>query len=107
MEKAELEALLIEVRDRLSRLEERLKPQARCYKLPQAAEMMNLHVKTLEKMIGRGEVKTATVGKRQMVPLSEIERVTAPDVDKPKVVAQHRDATWKPSKRLPPPPPKR
>lgn len=104
MEKAELEALLIEVRDRLSRLEERLKPQARCYKLPQAAEMMNLHVKTLEKMISRGEVKTATVGKRQMVPLSEIERITAPDVDKPKVVAQQREKAFKPLVRRPPPP---
>lgn len=106
MEKHELEALLIEVRERLSRIEERLKPEARCFKLPQAAERMNLHVKTLEKMIARGEVKTATVGKRQMVPLSEIERVTAPDADRPKVVREQKEKAWRPVVR-PPPPPKR
>jgi excisionase family DNA binding protein len=103
VEKSELEALAREVRERLSRLEERLKPEPRCYKLPDAAEQLGVSITTLREMLERGEIRSSTVGRRQMISRSELDRVSAPDVERPKVVATQRVKAWvpieKPKKR--------
>jgi hypothetical protein len=96
VEKSELEKLVLEVRERLSRLEDRLKPQPRCLKLPDAARELGVSITTLREMIARGEVRTSTVGRRQMIALSELDRVAAPDEERPKVEAQQRRAKWVP-----------
>lgn len=90
----------------LGRIESRLaEPPPLLLKVPAAAARLSVHVKTLEKMISRGEVKTATIGKRQMVPMAELERLATPDEVRPAKVRQQQVKAWKPLVRRPPPPP--
>ena len=71
-----------EVRGRLARIEERLQPAPMCMTYPEAAKRLGIGLTLLREMVARHELRTATVGKRRMVPLSEIERVSQPKAPK-------------------------
>lgn len=73
----ELEAVLREVRERLERLEERLRPEPRCVKLNVAAVMLNVSTKHVGRMVRRGDVGTVDVGGARRIPMSEIQRVAS------------------------------
>lgn len=96
MEKAELEALLLEVRERLLKIEERLRPEPRCYNVKQAAEVLGVSLTVMKEMMARGEVKPSTVGRRKMIAVSELERVSTPDAERPQVEKRQRQARWEP-----------
>lgn len=89
----------------LRRIEARLaEPQPMCFKLPDAAARLGVSITTLREMMARGEIRTSTVGRRQMVSLAELERVAAPDEDRPRVERRQRERAWKPLERRPPRP---
>ncbi len=106
MSSADLEKVLEEMRARLARIEERLRPQPCCFDFPEAAQRIGIGVTKLREMVARREIRVSTVGRRQMISLSEIERVTAPDEERPRVEAEQREKAWKPLVK-PKPPPKR
>ncbi len=91
-----LEEVLREVRDRLARMEERLQSQPMCLRMPDAARRLGVGLTTLKAMVDRGELRTTTVGRRRMVSLSELERLAAPDEERPAVERRQRQARWEP-----------
>lgn len=44
-------------------------------KINDAAEALNCHRTTVERMIGRGELAAVTVGRHRAIPVAEIHRV--------------------------------
>lgn len=93
----------------LRRIEARLAEPAQpmCFSIKDAAERLGVGLTVMKEMVARREVRTSTVGKRAMISLSELERIAAPDEERPKVVRQQQVKAWKPVVRPPPPPPKR
>lgn len=94
--KGEIEAMLVDIRERLKRLEERLRPEPTCYRFPEAAARLGVSESTLKRMIRAGEVRTSKVGRVPMVSLAEIHRVSAPETERPQVEARARAAAWTP-----------
>lgn len=43
-----------------------------------AADTLSVSAKTISRMIVTGEIQTVTIGRRQMIPRSEVERVATP-----------------------------
>jgi len=97
-----LEALLLEVRTRLSRIEERMRPTALAFKFPEAAEKIGIGVTKLKEMVRSHEIRVSLVGKTPMISLSEIERVTAPREEQPRIEREQRRATWVPIEKKKP-----
>lgn len=93
---ARLEALLEDMRDRISRLEERLQPQPTALTYPMAAQRLGVGLTKMKEMIKRGDVKTTRVGKVPMVSLAELERVTTPQAERPKAATAARAKAWQP-----------
>jgi hypothetical protein len=93
---ARLESLLEDIRVRISRLEERLQPQPTCFTYPMAAQRLGVGLTKMKEMIRRGDVKTTLVGKVPMVSLAELERVTTPTAERPKVAKAARAKAWQP-----------
>lgn len=99
LEGSALEILLLEVRDRLSRIEERLAPEPTCLRYLDAAKRLGVSETTLKRMVREGEIRTTKVGRVPMVPLAEIHRVSTPEPERPKAAARARAATWVPIPR--------
>lgn len=99
MEGSALEALLLEVRDRLARIEERMAPEPTCLRYADAAQRLGVSLTTLKRMVVAGEVRTVRVGRVSMVPLAEIHRVSTPESERPRIEARSRAATWVPIQR--------
>jgi len=104
VEKAELEAVLREVRELLSKVDGKLQPQPLCFSMKEAAERLGVGLTVMKEMVARREIRTSTVGRRAMISLSELERVAAPDEERPRVEQQQREKAFKPLVRRPPPP---
>lgn len=96
MSATDLEAVMLEIRERLARIEERLQPQPTCMDFPEAAKRLGVGLTKLKEMVARGELRTSTVGRRAMISISELERVAAPDEEKPRVERQQRAQRWTP-----------
>ena len=95
-----LEVELAAVRAALARIEDRLgRPTPTCLSTQEAAQRLGVGLTTMKRLIASGEVKTATVGKRRMVPASELERIATPDAARPAKVEKQRSAAWVPIKR--------
>lgn len=91
-----LEAFLVEMRARMDRLEENLRPTATCFKIEKAAEMIGISPSKLKSMLRKGQIRPSQVGDTRMISMSEILRVTAPEAEKPKVERRQREARWVP-----------
>ena len=93
-------ATLEELAAALLRIEERLaQPDAAApllLKFPDAAAKLGISITTLREMVDRGELRTATVGRRAMVPMAELERVATPDEARPAKVREQRAKAWVP-----------
>ena len=50
----------------------------RAYTLPEAAERLDVSVRTLQRMASRGELRVARLGAATRVPAAEIARLLAP-----------------------------
>ena len=50
----------------------------RAYTLPEAAERLDVSVRTLQRMAARGELRLASLGSAKRVPASELARLLAP-----------------------------
>lgn len=77
---AKLEGLLEQL---LSRLEASLMtpgPAPKSYPIDGAAKALSVSQATIRRMVGRGELRTVRLGKRLVVPASEIDRLLAPKV---------------------------
>ncbi|MDP1916265.1 MAG: helix-turn-helix domain-containing protein [Myxococcales bacterium] len=63
-------------------------------KFPDAATRLGISITTLREMVARGELRTATVGRRAMVPLAELERVATPDEARAAQARKQRVKAW-------------
>jgi excisionase family DNA binding protein len=50
----------------------------RAYTLPEAAERLDVSVRTLQRMAARGELRLISLGSAKRVPASELARLLAP-----------------------------
>ena len=50
----------------------------RAYTLPEAAERLDVSVRTLQRMAARGELRLVSLGSAKRVPASELARLLAP-----------------------------
>jgi excisionase family DNA binding protein len=78
-----LERLLEDIRTRIDRLEERMKPEPTCCTYPQAAKRLGIGLTKMKSMVRRGEIRTVLVGKAPMIPAAEIQRLSTPDLPPP------------------------
>lgn len=60
----------------------------RAYTLPEAAERLDVSVRTLQRMAARGELRLARLGSATRVPASELARLLAPVVGRVDVFQQ-------------------
>ena len=75
---AALEAWLEDVRVRLERIEGRLAPRAALLSLEDAATALGVGATMMKRMVASGAVLTVALGRRRMVPASEVERLATP-----------------------------
>ena len=94
-----LESLLEDIRTRLEGLEERMRPDAACLSVKDAAAHLGVSATVVKEMIARRELHTATIGRRSMVPLSELTRVSTPDATRPAQAKKTQRAAWVPLKK--------
>lgn len=73
----QLQELLVLVRDLAVRHEGQGLPVLLGY--PSAAAQLSISVSKLKGLVRSGELRTSTVGRRKMIPLSEVLRVAAPE----------------------------
>jgi excisionase family DNA binding protein len=92
------EALLEDIRNRLERLEEKMGPgpTATALKYEPAAKRLGIGLTTLKAMVARRQIRTAIVGGRPKIPVSEIERLLLPEPERPKAERQARERAWTP-----------
>jgi hypothetical protein len=90
------EAKLEVIRAGLERLEERMKPEPTCLTYPLAAKRLGVGLTKLKEMVKRGEIRKSLVGKVPMISLSEIQRVSTPEAERPRLEAKQRKAAWVP-----------
>lgn len=94
-----LEALLGEIKERVEGLEAKLRPLPTCLTIEEAAARLGVSPSTMKRMIKSGDVHTATINKRSMVPVSELERVATPDTKRPAQAKAATKAAWVPLKK--------
>lgn len=92
----EMRELVKDIGGRIDRLEERFKPLPTCLSLVEAAKHLGVSLSTMKRMVASREIQTATIGKRSMVPMSELTRVSTPDPLKPAQQKAARVAAWVP-----------
>ena len=76
-----------------------MQPEAACLSLKDAAARLGVSLTVVKEMVSRGELHTATIGRRSMVPLSELTRVATPDVTRPAHAKKAQRAAWVPLKK--------
>jgi hypothetical protein len=94
-----LEEFLADLRTRLTRLEEKLKPEPLCLPYPAAAARLGVGLTKLKRMVKAGVIRKSLVGEVPMISLSELQRVATPPAERPKIEAAQRKAAWVPVKR--------
>lgn len=87
-----LEALLMDMRSRLERLEARLQPTPTCLPYPAAAKYLGVGLTKFKELVRSKAVRTVRVGKVPMVPVKELERLSAPALALRRVAG----AKWQP-----------
>jgi excisionase family DNA binding protein len=90
------EAVLEDMRARLERLEEKLGPQPLCFTYPDAAKRLGVGLTKLKQMVRAGEIQTSRVGRVPMISLAELERISTPPAERPKLERAMRAKAWKP-----------
>ena len=70
-------------------------------------QRLGVGLTVVKEMVARREIRTSTVGRRPMVSLSELERIAAPDVERPAIEKRQAAKRWVPIEKKRPPPPKR
>lgn len=80
MSNTDLEKLLGELRERLIRIEERLRPVQTVLSFKDAASRLGIGLTKLREMEQRGHINSSLLGRRKMISLAEIERVARPVV---------------------------
>lgn len=93
-----LEALLEDIRTRIDRLEERLKPEPTCLTYPAAAARLGVSLTKLKQMVMRGDIRASRIGKVPMISLAEVHRVSTPPPERPKLARAQRAKAWVPLK---------
>ena len=96
LNEAQLEALLGELRSKLERIEERLKPTPTCLTYPKAAERIGIGLTKLKSMVRDGTIRPSTVGGMKMISIAECDRVCVPDQEKPALERKQREERWVP-----------
>lgn len=91
-----LEALLGEIRTRIERVEERLKPEPTCLTYPAAAQRLGVGLTKLKQMVKRGEIRATRIGRVPMISAAELQYVATPPPERPKLRAAQRKAAWVP-----------
>jgi hypothetical protein len=102
MSELDLEGFFREVRERLLRIEEKLQPQKTCVKYPVAAEMLGIGLTKLKSMVRNGQLHPSLVGDRPMISLAEIQRISAPVEERPRIERRQREAKWVPIEKRKP-----
>lgn len=91
-----IEALLKDMRDRIERLEGRFRPEATVLSLVAASKQLGVSLSTMKRMVANNEIRTATIGKREMIPISELTRLATPDPERPAQQKAAKAAAWVP-----------
>lgn len=89
-----IEALLKVIQKQVESLEARARPEPTCFSLKDAATRLGVSLSTMKRMVAEGEIQTATIGKREMIPLSELTRVSTPDTQRPAQQKAAKAAAW-------------
>jgi hypothetical protein len=91
-----IEVLLLEMRGKVARLEALLAPKPTAMRYAAAAKEIGIGLTALKAMVRRREIRTTKVGRVPMISLAEIERVTTPTQERPRVEAAARAKAWQP-----------
>lgn len=93
-----IEAQLELMRKIIERLEERLQPEPTCFTYPEAAKRLGIGLTKLKEMVKRGDLRKSypLEGGVPMIALSEIQRVSVPEDERPKVERAQRKAAYTP-----------
>lgn len=93
-----LEALLLKIMKQVESLEERLRPEQTCFTYPEAAARLGVGLTKLKEMVKRGDLRKSypLQGGVPMIALSEIQRVSVPESERPKVERAQRKAAYTP-----------
>lgn len=96
-----MKALLEKIVAQVESLEERLRPEPTCFTYPEAAERLGVGLTKLKEMVKRGDLRKSypLEGGVPMIALSEIQRVSVPKAERPKVERAQRKAAYKPITR--------
>lgn len=92
---AKIEAVLLDIRTRVERMESR-QPEPTCLTYPAAAVRLGVGLTKLKRMVKAGEIGTVRIGKVPMVTLAEIQRITTPPPERPALAARERKTKWVP-----------
>jgi excisionase family DNA binding protein len=91
-----IEALLLDMRKRIEGLEDRLKPEPLCLTYPEAAKRLGVGLTKLKELVRGGEIRKSMVGRVPMISMTEIQRVSTPEPERPRAERQQRKAAWVP-----------
>lgn len=94
-----IEALLLDMRTRLERLEEKLQPEPTCLPYPAAAQRLGVGLTKLKQMVKSGDLRASLIGKVKMISLAEIHRVSTPLQERPQLQRAQAAAKWVPLKK--------
>jgi excisionase family DNA binding protein len=81
---AKLERGLEQIRQEVQKV--RLAVSVRAMSLREAAKALSVSQSTLQRMVAANQLRTVRIGKRVVVPVSELDRLLAPPPSKPKAV---------------------
>jgi hypothetical protein len=92
----QIRANLEHINRRLSRTELEREFEPKAVSLQQASQMLSQGLTKTKEMIRDGEMETALIGRRTMVPISEVNRLAAPRPKHQMVAEAKTRAHWKP-----------
>lgn len=96
---ARFEVLLEDMRSKIEKLEERLRPEPMAFSYVDAAARLGVGLTKMKQMVKRKQVRTTEVGGVPMVPLAELVRITTPATERPKAEQAARAKAWVPVSR--------
>lgn len=97
----ELAAFLREVRSLLEQAKEppQSRPRPMCFKYPDAAKEIGIGLTKLKELVRDKKIKISTIGDTAMISRTEIDRICAPDEERPKVERRQKRDAWVPLKK--------
>ena len=100
MNEPELVSVLLEIRERLKRIEERIEqeflPESLCLTYPAAAARLGVGLTKLKGMVKSREIHTTKVGGMKMISVAELRRISKPPAERPRLQRQEARAAWVP-----------